>query len=213
MPQFETSRTVLVNIDTQNDFISGSLAVPEGTQVVQPLNGIADQVRRKDGTVVFTRDWHPRDTPHFKEYGGIWPTHCVADTTGAAFYPDLDIRPEDIIISKGIGHEDGYSGYEGTADDGTTLEQIIQPRTPSERVRVLLGGLATDYCVLNTVLDAARQADSVREARQGVIEVYALTDAMRAVNLQPGDEQAALDKMLRAGAVLISSQEAIGGLL
>lgn len=213
MTQFETSRTILVEVDVQNDFIDGSLAVPDGAAVVHPLNSIASQVRRDEGLVAFTRDWHPSRTPHFVEYGGAWPAHCIAETDGANFYSDLDIQPSDIIIDKGTGQEDGYSGYEGAAEDGTTLEQIIQPRTPRERVRVLLGGLATDYCVLNTVLDATKQALRVHEAQQGVIEIYALSDAMRAVNLQPTDEQRALDQMEQAGARLISTEEAMRNLL
>lgn len=207
---FESSRSVLVGVDIQNDFIDGSLAVSGGQEVIAPFNRVATAVRQAEGAVALTRDWHPAKTPHFTDYGGIWPAHCIAGTEGAAFHPLLDIQASDIIVSKGVGLEDGYSGYEGVSSDGTTIEQLAQPRNPRERVIVGIGGLATDYCVLNTVIDAAQQSARIRDAQQGVMEVYALIDTMRAVDLNPGDEQEALSKMEAAGAQLVTTQQFIG---
>lgn len=207
MTQFENSRIALVGVDLQNDFIDGSLAVSGGEEVVAPFNTLAKAVRATGGTVILTRDWHPSATPHFAEYGGTWPIHCVADTHGAELHPALQVAPTDIIVNKGIGEEDGYSGYEGRTDQGTTLEQLVQPAHPRERVILAIGGLATDYCVLNTVLDATQQAKRVQAARQGVLDIYTITDTMRAVNLDPQDEQRALDQMSSAGVRLMTSQE------
>lgn len=118
METVKPTRNVLVTVDVQHDFIDGSLAVAEGEQVVTPLNTIAETVRQHDGQVVFTRDWHPAKTPHFSNFGGQWPVHCVAGTTGAAFHDKLDMQPNDIVINKGMGQSDGYSGWEGRSDHG-----------------------------------------------------------------------------------------------
>lgn len=206
-------RIVTVAVDVQNDFCpGGALGVDEGDEVVSPLNEVIALTRRIGGQVVATRDWHPSQTPHFNDWpiqeeAGVWPRHCVAGTEGADFNARLDIHPTDTIINKGTGQTDGYSGFEGATEDGLTIEQIIQPRTPRERVAVLVGGLATDYCVRATVLDAARQARSAATAQQGTIEVYALIDAMRAVNLNPDDETKALSEMQSAGARIIRTNE------
>ena len=193
-----TERTVLVAVDVQNDFIDGTLPVPEGADVVAPVNEIADTVRAHDGTVVFTRDWHPAETPHFD----AWPVHCVAETDGAAFHPDLDVRDNDIIISKGTEQTDGYSGWEGEAEDGQTLETIIMPKDPRERVRVLLGGLATDYCVKATGLDIARHFKDDDRVR-----VQYIADAARGVNRQYGDDMNAIAAMEAAGIELTTSTD------
>lgn len=201
-----TERTVTVVVDVQNDFCpGGALGVADGNKVTKPLNDVAEATRRQDGTVVYTKDAHPATTPHFD----TWQVHCVDGTPGAEFHPDLAVQPTDVVIKKGTGQENGYSGFEGRATDGLTLEQIIQPRTPNERVIVLLGGLATDYCVKATALDAAEQAKRVAKARQGLIEVYALTDAMRAVNISPDDEAQAIADMQQAGVTMTTSREAI----
>ena len=147
METVKPTRNILVAVDVQRDFIGGSLAVAEGEQVVAPLNTIAETVRHHGGQVVFTRDWHPGETPHFVNFGGQWPVHCVAGTTGASFHDRLNVQPGDTIIDKGVGQTDGYSGWEGQSDTGETLETIITPRTPHEKVQVFLGGLATDFCV------------------------------------------------------------------
>ena len=195
----ETTRNVLVAVDVQNDFIDGSLAVQEGEEVVAPLNEIADTIRTAGGPVAFTRDWHPASTPHFD----TWPVHCVADKPGAAFHPNLDIQEEDTIISKGMEQTDGYSGWEGIDDEGRTLESMIEPRSPEEKVRVFIGGLATDYCVKATSIDVATHFEDDER-----VSVYLLRDAIRAVNLQPEDGAAALQAMDDAKIIALTCDEA-----
>lgn len=203
MKTIEQSRPVLIGIDVQNDFITGSLAVAEGEQVVAPLNTIAETVRHHGGQVVFTRDWHPGETPHFVNFGGQWPVHCVAGTTGASFHDKLNVQPGDTIIDKGMGQTDGYSGWEGQSDTGETLETIITPRTPHEKVQVFLGGLATDFCVKATALDIANHfRDDAR------VSIYLLREAVRAVGLTPNAEEEALAAMKEARILAVSINEA-----
>lgn len=193
------TRDVLVTVDVQNDFVTGTLAVNEGQEVVAPLNAVAETVREHGGTVAFTRDWHPKTTPHFD----IWPEHCVAEANGAEFVPELEVLEGDTILSKGMGQTDGYSGWEGVGEKGETLETLITPRTPTENVRVFLGGLATDYCVKATGLDIAEFF-----ANDERVTTYLLRDAVRAVALQQADEANALAELKAAQIVAISSDEA-----
>ena len=203
MEETKSTRNILVAVDVQYDFIDGSLAVREGEQVVAPLNTIAETVRHHNGQVVFTRDWHPAKTPHFTNFGGQWPAHCIAGTTGAAFHDKLDVRPDDIVINKGMGKTNGYSGWEGQSDTGETLETIITPRTPHEKVKVFLGGLATDFCVKATVLDIANHfRDDAR------VSIHLLREAIRAVGLTPTDEEEALAAMREARILAVSTSEA-----
>lgn len=195
----EKSNYIFVGVDPQNDFIDGSLAVAEAEQIIKPVNSIADEIRKHDGTVVFTRDWHPEKTPHFDK----WPVHCVANTRGSEFHEDLNIQPDDIIINKGTGQTDGYSGWEGRSDKGETLESIIEPKTPHEKVKVFLGGLATDFCVKSTARDIAEHFKDDRR-----VTTYLLIDAIRAVGLTPTAEEEALSAMKKAGILAISTEEA-----
>lgn len=195
----ENTKYILIGVDPQNDFIGGRLAVAEAEQIIEPVNSIADDVRKHDGTVVFTRDWHPEKTPHFDK----WPVHCVANTRGANFHEDLNIQPDDIIINKGTEQTDGYSGWEGRSDKGETLESIITPKTPHEKVKVLLGGLATDFCVGSTARDIAEHFKDDRR-----VTTYLLIDAIRAVGLTPTAEEEALSAMKEAGILAISTEEA-----
>lgn len=193
-------RNILVAVDVQNDFITGSLAVNEGEQVVAPINAVAEAVRTTNGTALFTRDWHPAATPHFE----AWPVHCVAGTEGAEFHPELAVTKEDIVISKGTEQTDGYSGWEGMSDDGQTLETIITPQTPEEKVRVFVGGLATDYCVKATAIDiATRFKDDKR------VSLYLLRDAIRAVGIHETDEDEALAALEAAHIQALSTHEAL----
>lgn len=193
------TRTVLVEVDPQIDFISGSLAVAGGEEVITPLNRVSRKVRAKMGSVVISGDDHPPQTPHFD----IWPVHCVAGTEGAKFHPDLEIEPEDIILAKGREQTDGYSATEGVGPNGETLESIIQPRG-WENVAVYIGGLATDYCVKATALDLAEEF-----GHHPSVEIYALRDAMRAVNIDPADEAKALASMQNAGVKIITVEDAL----
>lgn len=204
----ERVRYVTVAVDVQKDFCpGGALAVTEGDQVITPLNKVIELTRALRGDVVATGDQHPAETPHFD----LWPIHCVAGTEGATLHPDLAVEPErDILIDKGMGQTDGYSAFEGVARDGRTLAEIITPGE-KERVRVLIGGLATDYCVLNTVLDALELKNQLSRKQQAKLAVYALTDAMRAVNLNETDGENALRTMQDAGAILITTEEILAG--
>lgn len=194
------TRNVLVGVDIQNDFITGTLAVPDGASVIDPTNSVARAVRSAEGTVVFTRDWHPTETPHFN----TWPPHCVADTLGAEFAPTLDVKETDILISKGTGLTDGYSGWDGAGGNGETLEALITPRSTKETVRVFLGGLATDYCVKATGIDIATYFED--DAR---VTTYLLRDATRAVALHQADEANAINALKKARILAISSEEAV----
>jgi nicotinamidase/pyrazinamidase len=176
-------RRALIVVDVQNDFCpGGSLAVEHGDEVVAPLNRLIEEFLSRGEPVYKSRDWHPARTKHFALYGGTWPVHCVRGTRGAEFHPELIEDPRVRVVSKGLGDEDSYSAF-----DGTTLADSLRAEGVGE---VWVGGLATDYCVKNTVLDALRAGFKVR----------ALSDAMRAVNLRPGDDARAVEEMRRAGA-------------
>lgn len=181
----------LVVVDVQRDFFpGGALAVPGGEQVVPALRRAIALFREADLPVVFTRDWHPPDHCSFRDHGGPWPVHCVAGTQGAQFHPDLPLVPGAEIISKGSSrHQDAYSGFQGTA-------LAVRLRGWGVR-RVLVGGLATDYCVKSTVQDALKEG----------FAAVVLIDAVRAVDLQPGDGDRALEELQRAGALEIRSED------
>jgi nicotinamidase/pyrazinamidase len=186
--------TALVVVDVQNDFAdpSGSLYVRGGEEVVPVVN---DEIRRAsdDGALVaYTQDWHPASTPHFRKDGGIWPVHCVAGTWGAGFHPDLTLDGE--TVRKGVDGKDGYSGFsvrDPSSGDvsATQLEAILRARGIE---RVVICGLATDYCVAETALDARRLGFAAALLEAGV----------RAVDLQPGDGARALARIRDAGATI-----------
>lgn len=174
----------LLVVDVQNDFVTGSLAIPGATEVVPALNRYLELFAKCRLPVVATRDWHPTSHCSFRQNGGPWPTHCIAGTHGADFAVGLALPRDTIVISKAMSIEaDAYSGF-----DGTNLATRLRALGIA---RVLVGGLATDYCVLNTVLDALRQR----------YDVVLLLDAVRAVNLHPGDGDAAEKAMCQAGAI------------
>lgn len=188
-------KQALIVVDVQNDFCpGGSLAVAHGDQVVAPLNNLITQFLDRGAPVFRTRDWHPASAKHFAVYGGTWPVHCVQGTWGAEFHPDLLDDPRMTTISKGIDESaDGYSGF-----DGTNLSQLLRGQAVEE---VLVGGLATDYCVKHTVLDALREG----------FKVKALADAMRPVNLKPNDGEQAINEMSEAGAEIVGSTTKAAG--
>lgn len=187
----DQNKQALIVVDVQNDFCpGGTLAVPNGDEVVGPLNRLIDEFLKRGDPVFKTRDWHPPITKHFETYGGTWPIHCVQNTKGAEFHPQLREDPRIKIISKGLGDKDSYSGF-----DETDLAEQLRVLKVEE---VLVGGLATDYCVKNTVLDALKNG----------FRVKALTDAMRPVEVNPGDGERALEEMKEAGAQLVKSEKA-----
>jgi nicotinamidase/pyrazinamidase len=179
----------LLLIDVQYDFCSGgSLPVPAGDEVIPVLNQYLEIAGSASIPVFASRDWHPASTRHFASGGGLWPSHCVQGTHGAEFHHDLHLPGSARIVTTGDSSEDeGYSAFEGRLDDGTTLAEGLHSAGVT---RVFVGGLATDYCVLHTVLDAL----------QSGFETLYLEDGSRAVELKPGDGQRAVADMVAAGA-------------
>ncbi len=184
----QTKKRALLVVDVQNDFCpGGSLAVAHGDEVVPPLNKLIEEFLEHGEPVFKSRDWHPEKTKHFAAFGGTWLVHCVQNTKGAEFHPDLIDDIHIRTISKGLGDEDSYSAF-----DGTDLALQLHRLGVEE---VWVGGLATDYCVKNTVLDGLKEG----------FRVKALADAMRAVEVQPGDGERAIAEMRGAGAELIET--------
>jgi nicotinamidase/pyrazinamidase len=173
----------LIVVDMQNDFCSGgALAVPDGDAVIDPINRLAEQTE----FVVATRDWHPPDHASFAENGGIWPVHCVRDTPGAQLHPRIDSSQIDAIVDAGrTADREGYSGFEDTE-----LEQLLRGRDVDT---VHVAGLALDYCVKATALDARRAG----------FDVVVHRDATRAVEVQPGDGGRAIDELRAAGVQVV----------
>ena len=195
--------TALIVVDAQNDFAdpAGSLFVRGGGEVVARAS---DEVRRAvaaGSTVVYTQDWHPPSTPHFAREGGTWPVHCVAGTWGAELHPDLVVAGA--RVRKGSGGEDGYSGFTmrdpiSGEERPTELEALLREQGVTA---VAICGLATDYCVRATALDAVRLG----------FETTLLVDAVAAVEVAPGDGQRALDEMGAAGVRLQRAGSSSGG--
>ena len=186
----EKPKRALIVVDVQNDFCpGGTLAVAHGDKVVEPLNKLIREFLERGEPVYKSRDWHPPTTKHFQKYGGTWPVHCVQNTQGAEFHPQLLGDPRIKVVSKGLGDTDCYSAF-----DETTLEEQLKKEGVEE---LWVGGLATDYCVKSTVLSA----------RQKGFRVKAVEDAMRGVNVNPGDDERAIDEMRAAGADVVTGEE------
>ncbi|RMF23974.1 MAG: nicotinamidase [Deltaproteobacteria bacterium] len=181
----------LLLVDIQNDFLpGGSLAVPDGDAIIAPANACIRAFARRALPIVATRDWHPPDHCSFQAQGGPWPPHCVAGTTGAEFSPALELPASVIVVSKATSSEaDAYSGFQGT-----DLESRL--RGLGVR-RVFVCGLATDYCVASTVADALASG----------FETVVVEDAIRAVDVEPGDGERAKGRMCESGARMIGSSD------
>ena len=188
-----TTDAALLVVDVQNDFCpGGALAVADGDRVVPALNEWLDRWARAGAPVYASRDWHPVATSHFSTFGGPWPPHCVAASPGAAFHPALRLPPHAIIVTKGNeSGADGYSAFEGRTSAGTSLLDDLRARSVR---RLVVGGLATDYCVRASVLDALRHG----------FEVFVIADAVRGVDVKPGDADRAVDEMTAAGATFVT---------
>ena len=214
MNNFETyNKVVAVGIDMQNDFMpGGSLAVENGDSVVFPFNEVAKWVRNQhNGMVAFTRDWHPEVTNHFgnpPNFETTWPVHCVANTIGANYHPELDVLENDIELIKGtLKDEDAYSGFQAHGHFNVTLESLLSP-IKHDRVAVVIGGLATDYCVKATLLDAKKLAYHLFD-HERTLDVYALTDAMMPVAKKTGE--LAMEAFKEVDIRLITSEQLIMG--
>jgi nicotinamidase/pyrazinamidase len=187
--------TAVIVVDVQNDFAdpAGSLSVAGAATIIPRINGAIATATRAGATIVLTQDWHPASTPHFAKDGGIWPVHCVADTWGAELHPSLAVARDAPRVRKGTNGEDGYSGF--TMRDPVTgetmpteLDALLRERGVE---RVVVCGLATDYCVNATALDAIRLG----------YEAFFLEDAVAAVDLAPGDGARARAAMVNAGCL------------
>jgi len=184
-------KDALIIVDLQNDFCpGGALAVPEGDKIVPVLNAYIERFSNSKSLIVATRDWHPENHISFVEQGGIWPKHCVQNTKGAEFHPDLKLPSDSIIVSKATEPDkEAYSGF-----DGTNLDKLLKGKGVT---RLFVGGLATDYCVRATVLDALRLGFCV----------FLLLDAIKGVNVQPEDSERAIVEMLEKGAIGVVFEE------
>jgi nicotinamidase/pyrazinamidase len=191
--------TALIVVDVQNDFADpdGSLPVAGGAEVISVINAEIEAALAAGAKVFYTQDWHPPSTPHFEKDGGIWPVHCVAGTWGAQLHPDL--RVEGPIVRKGVNGEDGYSGFTmRDPETGETQPTELDKLLAAAGVRkLIIVGLATDYCVLATALDA----------RTREYPTTVLAAGVRAVDLQPGDGEKALAELRLAGAFVDEGQE------
>ena len=187
-------KDALVIVDVQNDFCpGGALAVDNGDRVVPVLNRYIDRFSAARLPIIATRDWHPQKTSHFKSYGGVWPAHCVQDTSGAEFHRDLELGPGVILVSKGMGaDEDSYSAFQGIDESGIPLAELLRGLGVTG---IFVGGLATDYCVKQTALDGINHG----------FVVVVLGDAIRGVDLNPDDSEKAVIEMRAAGAAMIAS--------
>jgi len=186
--------TALIVVDVQNDFADpdGSLYVSGGETTIPFINEQIAMAADAGATVIYTRDWHPESTPHFAKDGGIWPVHCVGETWGSEFHPDLNADGEE--IKKGTSGEDGYSGFsvrdpETGTESSTGLKSLLRDKGVTD---VVVVGLATDYCVKETALDGTRLG----------FTTTLLADGVRSVNLSPGDGTRAIAEMVAAGVAI-----------
>lgn len=188
-----TDNSALIVVDVQNDFCpGGALSVPEGDRVVPVLNRYIHKFTERGLPVYFTRDWHPENHVSFKSQGGIWPPHCVQGTEGARFHFELFIPSTAVIVSKGTAPQaDAYSGFQ---------ETDLYDQLKRRGIRQLfIGGLATDYCVKSTVLDALK----------GGFEAILLSDGSKGVDVNAGDSERAIEEMLKEGAIKITIEDLV----
>jgi nicotinamidase/pyrazinamidase len=184
-------KDALIIVDVQRDFCKdGALPVPKGQEVVPVLNKYIRLFKTFRAPIFVTRDWHPKNHISFKDFGGIWPPHCIKESEGAMFHPDLKLTEEIKIISKATDpNEEAYSGFSGTDLKNELIRKDVK--------RIFVGGLATDYCVKNTVLDAIKHG----------FETFLLADAIRGVNIESKDSEKAIKEMVQKGAKKITFNE------
>ncbi len=190
-------KRALLIIDVQHDFCpGGALAAQDGDEVVPVLNEAIRKFKAAGYPVFASRDWHPENSAHFQERGGPWPPHCIQGTEGAEFHRDLDLPDDATIITKGDDPEEdeGYSAFEGKSDDGSLLADALRKADVEE---VFVGGLATDYCVKASAIDAVANG----------FRTHLLLDAVRGVDVNPGDSGAAIEEMKRDGVHVTNSEQ------
>lgn len=182
-------KKALLIVDVQNDFCpGGALAVPEGDKIIPKINKYAKIFLQKKLPIFASRDWHPKKTIHFKKFGGTWPVHCVQDTKGAAFHPKLKLPNGVILLYKGMDPEkDSYSVFQAKDSNGMEFLTLLKYLGIQE---LYIGGLATDYCVRFTAIDALRNG----------FKINVLMDAIKGVNLKPNDSKEAIEEIVKAGA-------------
>ncbi|MBT0662936.1 bifunctional nicotinamidase/pyrazinamidase [Geobacter pelophilus] len=188
--------SALLIVDVQNDFCpGGALAVAQGDQIIPAVNRAITSFSSQGLPIIASRDWHPEKTSHFRDYGGIWPPHCIQATAGAAFHPALKLPPNALILSKGTeADHDDYSAFHARDDQGRMLAEILADLGVNA---LYVCGLATDYCVKETV----------REAQRYRVAVTVLTDAIKGVDLKPGDSEKAVHEMMASGAKLATAAD------
>lgn len=182
--------SALIVVDVQNDFADpeGNLYVRGGEEAIPFINSEIARAAEAGATIVYSQDWHPPSTPHFEKDGGIWPVHCVHDTHGAEFHPDLHVLADGLVVKKGIGGEDGYSAFHLRDPETGEVSSTGLNESLAGIDRVAVVGLALDYCVKETAIDAAEHYDTTL-----------LADGTRPVNLEPGDAARAVAEMVSAG--------------
>ena len=181
----------LLIVDVQNDFCpGGALGVQDGDRVVPVLNRYIEEFSRAGMPIFLTRDWHPPRTSHFNTAGGVWPPHCIQGSKGAEFHPDLKISNDAVVLSKGMAvDEDSYSAFAAVDSRGVGLKDLLRQ---SGIKRIYVGGLATDYCVKETVLEGLMHG----------FQLVLLQDAVCGVNLRPEDSAQAIEAMVKAGVTV-----------
>ncbi len=182
-------KEALLVVDVQNDFTpKGALAVPKGDEIIPALNKYIKLFSANKLPVFATRDWHPKETKHFKQFGGVWPPHCIQNTKGARFHPALKLPTEAILLYKGMDPgKDSYSAFQALDANGAELLMLLNILGVED---VYIGGLATDYCVKFSAIDAVKNG----------IRAHVLLDAIKGVNMRPSDSESALKEMLSWGA-------------
>jgi nicotinamidase/pyrazinamidase len=185
-------KAALIIVDVQKDFCpGGALPAPGGNDIVAALNRHLADARERGIAIYASRDWHPPVTTHFKEFGGEWPPHCVQESVGAQFHPDLKLPSDAVVISKGDEPaRPGYSAFDGHTSAGKALLHDLRDR---HITTLYVAGIATDYCVKATALDAT----------QAGFDVRVLKDAIAGIDVRAGDVRRALDEMTRAGAEVV----------
>jgi len=182
-------KKALLIADIQNDFCpDGALGVPEGDKIIPAINKYIGYFSKNKFPVFISRDWHPKKTKHFKQFGGTWPVHCVMHTKGAEFHPKLKLPKEAIILSKGMSPDkNSYSVFQAEDSNGMSFPNLLKIFGIQE---LFVGGLATDYCVNSTVTDALMNG----------FKVKLLMDAIKGINLRPRDSEEAIEEMVKLGA-------------